>query len=181
MPRPHEFHTQKWRSACLPLRGRWHAYRRAGGSVLPQEVGGRGLRGKPSPWGEGGCPQGLTDVGSIVFPGSPKIRTGSPPHPAPSGPPSPAGEGFSPSRQAKRRFLLLRHRTLAGGACPAPTVHRRQNSAKNDPPGEFPTGGSFLYPIFTSPSGQGLLRTRARWKCRRGGWWTDPHWCRQRP
>ena len=30
----------------------------------------------------GGSPLGLTDVGSIVFPGNPEIRTWSPPHPS---------------------------------------------------------------------------------------------------
>ena len=37
---------------------------------------------KPSPWGEGVTPYGVTDVGSIVFPGGPKEPTGSPPHPS---------------------------------------------------------------------------------------------------
>ena len=31
---------------------------------------------KPSPWGEGGTPFGVTDVGPIVYPGSPKIALG---------------------------------------------------------------------------------------------------------
>ena len=39
-------------------------------------------------------------MGRNKFPGSRGFCTGSPPHPAPSGPPSPAGEGFSQSGQA---------------------------------------------------------------------------------
>ena len=150
-------------------------------------------RPKPSPWGEGGSPSGLTDVGCIKFPSNPKKRTGSPPHPAPSGPPSvsrrglgsevptpgealsplcrgshclairfyrsssvsanaeplsrgmtatgsheyfyslrgaqPPGEGFSLSRQFVRRFIpLIKYRYLAGEACLAPTVPRRELS-----------------------------------------------------
>ena len=39
-------------------------------------------RRKPSPWGEGGSPSGLTDVGPLIFQNSPINRTGSPPHPS---------------------------------------------------------------------------------------------------
>ena len=38
----------------------------------------------------------------------------------------PQGEGFSQSRQAQRRFLLLNHCYLAGGACRRPYTQNRQ-------------------------------------------------------
>ena len=103
---------------CLPLSGRWLGVSRDGGSVpgsighppvtlcsvtAPSYEGAKAparipyagtARRKPSPRGEGGSPQGLTDVGPIGFPGSPIKRTGSPPHPAPSGPPSPGRRGL---------------------------------------------------------------------------------------
>ena len=55
MPRPLEFYTQKQMWPCLPLRGRWHAYRRAGGSV-PGSIGhspSHGLRHDSPPLGGG--------------------------------------------------------------------------------------------------------------------------------
>ena len=75
---------------------------------LPLGEGGTGLKpvtdegAKPSPWGEGGSPSGLTDVGSIVFLSASGSRTGSPPHPSRLAPCHPLQQ-----ERAFSRILLL--------------------------------------------------------------------------
>ena len=138
---------------------------------------------KPSPQGEGVTPLGVTDVGSIIFLGGSGIHPGSPPHPSRLAPCHPLQQerAFSLSWRLFHRILPLKCRQLAHRGMPPPLACHAGSAAYKMTRLEASPSGSFLYPIFTSPSGQGLLRTRARWKCRRGGWWTDPHWCRQRP
>ena len=83
-------------------------------------------RRKPSPWGEGVTPKGVTDVGRNKFPGSPIKPTWSPPHPAPSGPPSPAGEGFSSVPEAFSSIFAAQMSAAGGRGMPRPYIHERQ-------------------------------------------------------
>ena len=88
---------------------------------LHSEVRGRLLRVKPSPAYRGWPRRGRGWKGSGVIFGPPR-KTIGPTSVSPGGlPPSPQGEGF-PQRAGGllRRFLTLRHRQRAGGACRRP-------------------------------------------------------------
>ena len=58
----------------------------------------------PSPWGEGGSPSGLTDVGPIVFPRGPNIAPG-PLHTRPL-----RGPLLLEEKLAQRQLRLMRSR-----------------------------------------------------------------------
>ena len=96
---------------------------------------------KPSPWGEGVTPFGVTDVGSIVFLNSPIKRTGSPPHPSRLAPchPLQAGEGLTQKYQLlSKPCLPLRGRWLGasrdGGSAPGSIGHSPSHALQRDSP-----------------------------------------------
>ena len=121
MPRPLEFHTPNRRSVRLPLEGgaprsEFKIYMTAGGSHTATTLAQRQLRLMRSK-------RSTITMGWYKIATFDLIRHGLWPVT-----PSPPGEGFFLSRQPLRRFLPLKYRYQAGGACRRPY---------NAPPGLF--------------------------------------------
>ena len=151
MPRPLEFHTQKRQSVRLPLEGK----------LAQRQL--RLMRSKPST-----ITMGWYKIATFNL-----IRHGLWPVT-----PSPPGEGFFLSRQPLRRFLPLKYRYQAGGACRRPYTQKRyclpplirlcfakppshrgmHFSKERPPPGEYSGGG-----IFTDIAVPFSGRTSGRW------------------
>ena len=127
MPRPLEFHTPNRQSVRLPLEGgaprsESKIYMTAGGSHTSTTLAQRQLRLMRSK-------RSTITMGWYKIATFDLIRHGLWPVT-----PSPPGEGFFLSRQPLRRFLPLKYRYQAGGAC----------RPYNAPPGAVFTPSRFL-------------------------------------